>query len=123
MTGEHQRVYEELADGYHRQGDARQRDVFLTLAADAALACGHVDEADRLRLRLLQFSPHNLLKPYGSFAEALRSRDIQDYLADLRRQYPPEKAVALLGDQAGKMPASHYPPAPPIFKMPTSPEP
>src|SRR5262249_13715278 len=70
------RVYEELADWYDRQGQAKLRDWFLVLAADAALAGGRVDEAERLRGQLLYLNPHHLLKPFASFAEALKSPDV-----------------------------------------------
>jgi hypothetical protein len=86
------RVYEDLADWYDRSAQAKLRDWFLVLAADAALAAGQADEAERLRGRLLHANPHHLLKPYASFAEALQSRDVQGYVADLRRTYPPEAA-------------------------------
>src|SRR5439155_19591160 len=93
---QHQTLYEDLADHYDRKGEARQRDVFLTLAADAAHQAGRGDQAERLRGRLMQVSPHNLLRPYPSFADALHSQDIQDYIADLRRQYPPDQALTLM---------------------------
>jgi hypothetical protein len=91
-----QRAYEELADQHERKGEARQRDIFLVLAADAALSGGRRDDAERLRARLLKLSPHHLLRPYPSFAEALKSTDIQDYLADLRRQFPPQAGDPLV---------------------------
>lgn len=90
------RAYEELADRYDRQKEARQRDVFLVLAADAALAAGRRDQAERLRARLLQANPHHLFRPYSSFAEGLQSADVRLYVADLKRQYPPEVAQRLL---------------------------
>lgn len=114
MSESHQRIYEELADQYDRKGEPRQRDLFLALAADAALAGGRPDEAERLRARLLQFSPHNLLRPFASFAEALASPDIKDYLGDLRRQYPPDQAVRLLTSQTGETPANSDRP---VFKL------
>ena len=43
------RVYRELADWYERQRQPQMRDRFLMLAADAALAAGRPDEAERLR--------------------------------------------------------------------------
>jgi hypothetical protein len=98
-------VYEDLADHFNRQKDARQRDIFLVLAADAAYALGHPDHAERLRLRLLQGSPHSLLKPYSSFGEARKASDIQLLLEDLRNQYPPEAAEKLLGSKGGASPA------------------
>ena len=91
------RVYESLADWYERQAQAQMRDRFLLLAADTALAGGQPDEAERLRLRLLQHSPHHMLRPFASFAEALGSPDVQGYLSDLRQTYPPETAEQLLG--------------------------
>ncbi len=95
-------IYEDLADYFSRQKDARQRDVFLVLAADAAFALGRPDHAERLRLRLLQASPHSLLKPFSSFAEARKSPDIQLFLDDLRRQYPPQEAEKILGTTPGR---------------------
>jgi hypothetical protein len=96
------RTYQELADRYDRQLEPKQRDLFLVLAADAALAVGKGDEAERLRGRLLQGSPHNLLKPFDSFVEALQSPDIQLYIADLKRQFPPDLAGRLLEAQREK---------------------
>src|SRR5262249_9490462 len=90
------RVYQDLADWYDRQGQPQMRDRFLGLAADAALAAGRADEAERPRARLLQFNPHHLLKPYNSLAEALKAPDVQSYVADLRRSYPRESAEHLL---------------------------
>ena len=87
MRQAEQEIYEELADKYDRQGDARQRDLFLVLAADAAFSAGSPDQADRLRLRLLELSPHHLLRPFASFAERFARADIQDYLVNLRRQF------------------------------------
>ena len=69
-------LYEDLADHFNRQKDARQRDACLVLAADAAYALGRPDHAERLRLRLLKESPHSLLKPYSSFGEARKAPDI-----------------------------------------------
>src|SRR5690349_14253294 len=98
------RVYRELAEDYGRQGQGQMRDRFLVLAADAALAAGQQEEAERLRSRLLQHNPHHLLKPYSSFAEAMKSADVQNYVGTLRRTHPIEKVEKLLqgqGAQAG----------------------
>jgi hypothetical protein len=72
------------------------RDRFLLLAADTAMSAGQPDEAERLRLRLLEHSPHHMLRPFASFAEALGSPDVQGYISDLRQTYPPETAGQLL---------------------------
>src|SRR5262245_61857021 len=93
------RLYEDLAHWYERQGQAKQRDWFLVLAADAALSAGRMDEAERLRGRLLQANPHHLLRPFDSFAEALKSPDVRGYVTDLRRLYPPETAQQLLQER------------------------
>jgi hypothetical protein len=89
-------VYEELATWYDRQGQAKLRDWFLVLAADTALTLSQPDQAERLRQRLLHVNPHHLLRPFKSFAEALQSADVKGYVADLRRNYPPETAEQLL---------------------------
>jgi hypothetical protein len=84
------RVYEELANRFAKQIEPRFRDHCLVLAADAALSAGRPADADRLRLRLLQFNPHHLLRPFASMVEAMQAPDVQEYVADLRRQWPPE---------------------------------
>jgi hypothetical protein len=109
------RVYRELADWHERQGQAQLRDRFLLLAADAALAGGDAAEAEHLRLRLLQHSPHHMLKPFSSFAEAMRSPDVQGYLGDLRQTYPLETAEQMLHSvhNGGEAPLAAPPPSPP----------
>jgi hypothetical protein len=89
-------VYNELADWYEQKGPPSMRDRFLVLAADAALTEGDVDVAESLRERLLYFNPHHLLKPYASLVQALGAADVQTYVGDLRRNYPPEAARQLL---------------------------
>ena len=90
------RIYRELADWYERQRQPQMRDRFLVLAADAALTAGRPDEAERLRLRLLKVNPHHMLKPYGSFAQALKAPDVLTYVKDLRVNYPADVAEDLL---------------------------
>lgn len=116
MSEAQQRLYEELADINDRKREAKQRDIFLILAADAAFADGRPEDAERLRIRLLQFSPHNLLRPFPSFTEALRSPDIHDYVADLRRQYPPDQAEKLLRD-AGAAADATLSREPPVYQF------
>jgi hypothetical protein len=89
-------IYEELGTWYDRQGQAKLRDWFLVLAADAALTLGQPDQAEKLRQRLLHANPHHLLRPFASIAEAMESPDVQGYVADLRRNYPLETAEQLL---------------------------
>lgn len=84
------RVYEELADRFVAQHEPRFRDHCLVLAADAALAADKPQEAERLRQSLLQHNPHHLLRPFASMSEAMQAPDVQEYVADLRRQWPPE---------------------------------
>ncbi len=89
-------VYKELSDCYERRSEPPMRDRFLVLAADAALRAGRIDEAERLRFRLLKVNPHHMLKPYTSFNQALQAPDVQTYIRDLRLNYPPEVALVLL---------------------------
>lgn len=86
-------IYKELADAHERQGQPQMRDRFLVLAADAALTAGRRVEADLLLARLLRSNPHHMLRPYSSFTDAMASADIQKYVGELRRTYPPAKAA------------------------------
>ena len=90
------RMYEDLANHFARQGESRQRDECLVLAADAALSIGQPEDAERLRKRLLLTNPHHLLRPNATMAEAMLSMDVSDYVADLRKQWPPETVAKLL---------------------------
>ncbi len=85
-------IYKELADWHERQGQPQMRDRFLVLAADAALSAGRPVEGDLLLARLLRSNPHHMLRPVASFGEAMASPDIQNYVGELRRTYPPEQA-------------------------------
>ena len=99
--GEFVRTYRELAEIYEARGEAQMRDRFLVLAADAALTAGKPEEAERLRGSLLRHNPHHLLKPYASLAEAMKSADIRNYIAALRRSHPFERAEHLLTTLSG----------------------
>ncbi len=126
-----QRMYEALATRFAKQGEPRQRDHCLVLAADAALAAGRADEAERLRQQLLRFNPHHLLRPYTSMAEAMQSSDVKDYVVDLRAQWPADLAEKLLGgripdepqqqQQQASKPAPIAPPLPGPKPAPLSP--
>src|SRR5690349_8248393 len=87
-------IYKELADAHERQLRPQLRDRYLVLAADAALTAGRRVEADLLLARLLRSNPHHMLRPYTSFAQAMAAADVQNYVADLRREHPPEQAEA-----------------------------
>ncbi len=89
-------VYQELAVYYESENKPRMRDIFLLLAAESAMRADLVDEAERLRQKLLSYNPHHLLKPYMSFAQALESTDVQFLLDDLREKYPPIVAKEML---------------------------
>lgn len=116
-------LYLELAEHYDQRGEAQSRDRFLVLAADAALAAGDVNEAEHLRQRLLSVNPHHLLKPFKSFEEALKSRDVSDYISALRRRHPADQIAGLVAStvrpaaDAARNPAPgphlHVPPAQP----------
>jgi hypothetical protein len=109
-------LYEDLANHFARQGEFRQRDQCLVLAADAALTAGMPQEAERLRRRLLLTNPHHLLRPYGSMAEAMQSSDVRDYVSDLRTQWPPETLGKLLNQPPADAPVAPVPPTAPIAR-------
>src|SRR5271166_3465154 len=99
-------IYEELAEFEEQRGENQPRDRFLILAADAALAQGDNDRAELIRGRLLEVNPHHLLKPYPSFADALKAPDVFGYVADLRHSYPPAEAERLLASVQGGGPVA-----------------
>jgi hypothetical protein len=116
------RVYEELAARFVKQNEPRLRDHCLVLAADSALTAGRAEDAERLRQRLLQYNPHHLLRPFASMAEAMQAPDVQEYVADLRRQWPPEFVQKLYLGSADEPPPfeppSDAPAAPKSASMP-----
>jgi hypothetical protein len=122
-------VYRELAEWNDRLGQAQARDRFLVLAADAALCAGLDAEAELLRQRLLKLSPHHMLRPFASFAEALSSPDVQGYVGELRRSWPPAAAEEMLAKirarGAPPRPARGIPPTTPVLDLdePPAPEP
>lgn len=97
-------VYRELAEREAERGAAQMRDRYLLLAADAALTAGQTEDAEQLRQQLLQNNPHHLIRPYGSFAEAMKAPEVYSYLADLRGKYAPEEAEQLLQAQRDEGP-------------------
>jgi hypothetical protein len=99
-------IYEDLAEFEEERGENQPRDRFLMLAADTALAHGDDDRAEEIRNRLLQLNPHHLVKPYPSFADALKSPDVFSYVNDLRHSYPPEEAARLLESVRGGGPGA-----------------
>jgi hypothetical protein len=91
-------LYQQLADANATQGRFQERDRFLVLAIDAAQQAGRIDLAEQWRQHLLQLNPHHLVKPYGSFQEAVLSPNFGNYLQQLRRNFPPNKAQELLNE-------------------------
>ena len=89
-------VYRELAEREAERGATQIRDRFLLLAADAALTSGHPEEAEQLRKQLVAANPHHLIRPYESFAEAMKAPEVYSYVADLRGSYAPEEAEQML---------------------------
>jgi len=90
------RVYKELGIWHYQHNGEQLGSRFLILASDVAQAAGQSEEAERLRAKILQRNPHHMLKPFASCAAALRNPDVQSYVSDLRKSYPPEEAAELL---------------------------
>jgi len=86
------KLYQQLAEESQRTGRLEDRERFWLLAADAALQTGQPEEAERLRRTILSNNPNYFLRPYNSFAEAIKTPDILKYVQDLRKQYPPVQA-------------------------------
>jgi hypothetical protein len=121
-------IYKELADAHERRGQPQMRDRFLILAADAALQAGRSAEADLLLARLLRANPHHMLRPFPSFAEAMASPDIQNYVGELRRAHPPQQAEeefdalrAARGPMGPHRPTRALPPTAPVVDLDDSP--
>jgi hypothetical protein len=91
-------LYHQLADANAAQGRFQERDRCLVLAIDAAQQAGKTDLTEQWRQRLLQLNPHHLIKPYASFQEAAQSPNFGNYLQQLRRNFPPNKAQELLNE-------------------------
>src|SRR5437762_191222 len=89
-------MYLELASLHNRRKQFQIRDRFFVLAADMAHRVGRPEEAERLRLALLQLNRYHLLKAFASFGEALQSADVHSHLNDLRESYPPQTANQML---------------------------
>jgi hypothetical protein len=120
-------LYQQLAAAYHGEGKFPERDRFLVLAMDAAHATGQDDLSEEIRHRLLEHNPNHLIKPYGSSAEALQSPNFANYLGQLRKNFPPAKAQALLNDLGKTMPRprgtmlapeARFPDAEPVHEPP-----
>src|SRR5438128_2135589 len=94
-------VYRDLADYHERQGLDQLRDRFLVLAAASAQTVGYIDEAERLRQRLLRGNPHHLLRSFTSMAQAMAAPEVQTYVEELRLEYPLHAARDLLNSVRG----------------------
>jgi hypothetical protein len=91
-----------LADESQRLGRVEDRERFWLLAADAAMQAGNADEAEKLRRQILAHNPNYFLRPYENFAAAAKTPDIQKYIQDLRKHYPPAQAERWLQSLRGQ---------------------
>src|SRR5580704_12096547 len=91
-----------LVELYEQRDEPKMRDRFLILAADAAFASGQLQEAERLLQRLLQVSPHHMLKGYRTFAEAVSAEPVRVYIHDLKQNYPANIVQNLLESLRGR---------------------
>lgn len=96
-------LYQQVAEAYHAQAKYQERDRFLVLALDAAHTAGQNSIAEQIRLRLLELNPNHLIKPYATTATALQSSNFVTYSSQLRKNFPPAKAQALLRELGGPL--------------------
>lgn len=89
-------LYLHLAKASEEQGRPLQQDKFLVLAASVAQKANWGRVAEECRRRVLKHNPNHILKRFPSMAEALESEDIRQYVRQLMRIYPFEKAEYLL---------------------------
>lgn len=89
-------LYQQVAEAYHTQNKFQERDRFLVLALDAAQTAGQNGLAEQIRSKLLELNPNHLIKPYSSSEAALQAPNFVTYLSQLRKNFPPAKAKALL---------------------------
>lgn len=89
-------LYLHLAKASEEQGRPLQRDKFLVLAARIAQKAGWEKVAEDCRRHVLKHNPNHILKRFPTMAEALESDDIRQYIRQLLRIYPFEKAEYLL---------------------------
>jgi hypothetical protein len=121
VENKHVRVYCELATVFAEQGQDQLRDRFLVLAADAAREFNLDAQAEELRVRLLEFNPHHLLKPFASFEEAMSADDVRSYVEGLRKKYPFEESEQLLNELRNER--SRLGPGEPAMATPRDPTP
>lgn len=89
-------LYLHLAKASEEQGRPLQQDKFLVLAARVAQKAGWIRVAEDCRRHILKHNPNHILKRFPSMAEALECDDIRQYIRQLMRIYPFEKAEYLL---------------------------
>lgn len=89
-------LYLHLARIAESQRRPTQRDQFLALAAGIAYKAGFPNYAEHCRTRLLLHNPDHMYKNFRSMKYALRAEDVRQYLRQLLRIYPVEKADYLL---------------------------
>ena len=80
-------IYKELADVHQPPGPAANARPLPRPGGGRGAGAGRPAEADLLLARLLRSNPHHMLRPFASFAEAMASPDIHNYVGELR--HPP----------------------------------
>lgn len=90
-------LYLHLATASNQQRQQHQETKFLVLAACAAQDSGYTDIADDCMAKVLAQNASHMLKNYRTMAEAVQSDSVAEYVVQLRKIYPPEKAEYLLG--------------------------
>ena len=104
-------VYLHLAHASDRRQRPQVRDRLLVLAATCAAHCLLPRIAAYCRHKVLQHNPRHVLGHWETVESALREPDFQALWKNLLRQYPQEKAEAMLaglGIERGRERDTYY---------------
>jgi hypothetical protein len=91
-------IYLHLARASELRRRPHVRDRLLIVSAAGAQRCGLARIAEYCRHRVLENNPRHLLRRWPTVEAALQEPDFLQYLKQLQRRYPQEKAEQMLGD-------------------------
>lgn len=103
--------YLRLAAAAHQKGLGLPRNRLLFLAGLSALKAGWMDVAERCREVILHGNPQHALHNHETFAEALRSGELDGMIRSHERFCSPERAEHVLAESGLTLSPSEEPQA------------